>query len=556
MHSRKMSEQRENSLKELQLRLFILSSIPVFIIWGMVVNDISPNTYDPLWIRLMLSIGALTGIAASYFVKSPFKYLNWLLFTSAYFLTFHSYYLMVLNQFFAFPGTVMIIAVVLQALPTKKSTAVYVGINLFLSILACILNLGSQHREVLFLLSYLATILPGFLFKYYSFRTVEFLKQSESEKARILQFMSDGLMLIDKNGEMISHNPAASRILNINSDKSSTPDDRSKRWRYLDSDGNEIKESDTPVFITLRTGKPLKNYSVGMESKITHKTKWLNVSTTPIFQDEDSQEVKGVLVSFSDISDLKSAQRKITESQMQMAAASKLTSLGEMASGIAHEINNPLAIIQSKIFQVSKILDEKPEYYLAKDHLTKIEQTIFRIQKIVKGLRSFARQADKDPFESVSLKTIIDDTLGLCGEKLAKSNIVVTVDVDPKLQLDCRPGQISQILMNLLQNATDAIGNGSRKRINIKASIQNHRIYISVSDTGSGIPENIKNKIMQPFFTTKEVGKGTGLGLSISMGIARQHHGNLYLDNNSDLTCFILELPVEQNKNIDDFQVA
>ena len=542
---------------ERKLRLFVLAIIPVFIIWGYVMNQIQPESYDPIEIRLFLGLFAIVGLSYSYFVKNPVPYLNWLLLTFAYVITTHCYSLLIVNQFAGFSGgSIMILGIILQAMPSRKTSMIYVGFNLTFIAFATFLHFDSYQRELLFALSSLGILLPGLLFKQYYFQIVDYLRSSEAEKRTILESMSNGLILQGMDSKLISVNSAAARILEIDKSELIGKLPPAHYWRFLDESGSGIKLDQLPSQIAIRTGLSVQNILVGLENNLTKEVKWVNCSSVPLFDEKNPKIVKSTITSFQDVTDLKQAQNEIINNQMNLATASKLTSLGEMASGIAHEVNNPLAIIQGKVFQVSKILKSEGKLEPVQEHLSKIDETIFRIQKIIRGLRAFSRQAENDPFESACLKTIIADTMDLCGQKLAKSNIVVTIDLEPELKLDCRPGQISQILMNLLQNSSEAISECEFKRIDIKAYGKDSKIILKVFDSGPGIAPHIQQKIMQPFFTTKEVGKGTGLGLSISMGIAKQHYGSLYLDATSYRTCFVLELPADQNKNIDDFQVA
>lgn len=547
------SSRSESCFNDSQLRIFTLSSIPFFVIWGIVINHTRPELYDPFWIRGVLGVLGVLGVFASYFVKNPKRFLYYGLLFSAYIITMHSYYLLVRNDFTGFSGSVIVTGLVIQALPSKKTLRFFLALNAIFIGSSLFFGWGTFEKQVIFVISIFGIMVPSYLFKNYSLKAIEQIKSSELEKGTILQNMSDGLVLHDKNGKITSANTAAYKILELSKEQLMDENARIQKWDIIDENGKILTENETAPYQVIENKIPRTNVSVGIREKQTGKIRWLNLTSTPLFEKSIFQ---GVLTCFQDVTDLKKAQEQIIASQMNMITTARLNSLGEMASGIAHEVNNPLAIIQGKIYQISKLLKQSSEFPLVEEHLEKIEKTVFRIQKIVQGLRTFSRQADKDPFETYSLKTIIDETLGLCNQKLSQSQVVVTVDLEPDLKLDCRPGQISQILMNLLQNATDAVSQSSAKRIQIKAFRQKENIVISVSDSGTGIPSDIREKVMQPFFTTKEVGKGTGLGLSISLGIARQHSGNLYLDPSSEKTCFVLELPVEQNKNIDDFQVA
>jgi PAS domain S-box-containing protein len=247
-----------------------------------------------------------------------------------------------------------------------------------------------------------------------------------------------------------------------------------------------------------------------------------------------------------DITEVRHNERLLAEQRAALFQKSRLTSLGEMASGIAHEINNPLAIINGKVYMLRKMLaqqDLDKEKML--EELTKIESTTFRISKIVKGLKTFSRSGDEDPFEWISLKSVLDDTFELCAEKLLHHEIEFSVNIPAAIKIRCRPVQIGQVFSNLILNSFDAIKNNKEKWIRIEYFISKSGLRISLVDSGLGIPLETADKILQPFFTTKQVGNGMGLGLSISAGIMQNHSGRLWYDSDASNTCFHIEFPID-----------
>ncbi len=247
------------------------------------------------------------------------------------------------------------------------------------------------------------------------------------------------------------------------------------------------------------------------------------------------------------------AQRAVIEHQQAMIASAKMSALGEMAGGIAHEINNPLAVIQSLSEQMVEILSPGTaggsgaraiDRETLSQMATMVHGTSERIARIVTGLRSFSRDGSRDSFEPVRIRSVIDESLGLCSEKFRSRGVRVTVrDFPSELTLEGRGTQISQVLLNLLNNAFDAVEPLPGKQIWIEVGDLGEEVEIRVRDGGGGIPEDLRRRIFQPFFTTKEIGRGTGLGLSISLGIAQAHGGTLTLDERSENTCFVLRLP-------------
>ena len=231
------------------------------------------------------------------------------------------------------------------------------------------------------------------------------------------------------------------------------------------------------------------------------------------------------------------------------AHASKLASIGEMSAGIAHEINNPISIIHGKSLQlIRKIQSGKTSEENSIQELQKISNEATRVAKIVSSLLNFARSGDQDPFVPTLVDYLFSDALTLSSERFRVNGVKLKIDCPENLCLDCRPIQITQVLSNLLNNAFDAVLPLTEKWVELRAEQKNDRIIISVTDSGNGVPANIHDKLMQPFFTTKPVGQGTGLGLSISKGIIESHLGLFYLDPTSPNTKFIMDLPQQQDK--------
>ncbi|MFZ4404569.1 MAG: PAS domain-containing protein [Pseudobdellovibrionaceae bacterium] len=231
----------------------------------------------------------------------------------------------------------------------------------------------------------------------------------------------------------------------------------------------------------------------------------------------------------------------------KLIQSTKMASLGEMASGIAHEINNPLAIIQAKCSQIKQHLESAPDsqpYIL--DHIVKIETATARAAKIIKSLRTFTRNTEDDTKVICRISQIIEDTLSLCKEKLEHEKIKLTCNIEHDVSIECIPSDISQILMNLIANSHEAVQKLSEKWIAIDLKNSQDNLEISITDSGCGIPSEVANKMMQPFFTTKDIGQGSGMGLSVSLGLAQANHGSIKYDPTSKNTKFIVQFPLKQ----------
>ena len=235
----------------------------------------------------------------------------------------------------------------------------------------------------------------------------------------------------------------------------------------------------------------------------------------------------------------------VQEAQMIKVHSSKMSTLGEMAAGIAHELNNPLAIIHGMAWMTkTKIIDGSSKAEMILENLDKIMRMTERSTKIIKGLRVFSRDAVNDAMEKIELNQVIEDTLELCKSRVQNRHIRLDWEVVGEYFTWGKAVQISQVVLNLINNASDAIEGSTDPWIKIQIK-QNDKMWeVSVIDSGQGIPKAIAEKMMQPFYTTKAPGKGTGLGLSISHTILQNHNGHFWYDMNNENTSFNLSLPI------------
>ncbi|MBU1056191.1 MAG: PAS domain S-box protein [Proteobacteria bacterium] len=251
---------------------------------------------------------------------------------------------------------------------------------------------------------------------------------------------------------------------------------------------------------------------------------------------------------------------KRLEVEQQIIQAGKMATLGEMATGIAHELNQPLSVIKTvSSFFIRKINDnESIDQTTLNNMLVKVDNNVDRASRIINHLRNFARKSEID-FEKVQVNEELERAFSIFAQHLRVRGIEVLWDTDKSLpMIMADPQRLEQVFINLLINARDAIEEKYRnmnsaeaeKKIHLKTYMDNNNVVIEVSDTGAGIPEAISDKIFEPFFTTKEAGKGTGLGLSISYGIIKDFGGTIYSRSIEDQgACFIITLPVQDNKN-------
>jgi signal transduction histidine kinase len=230
----------------------------------------------------------------------------------------------------------------------------------------------------------------------------------------------------------------------------------------------------------------------------------------------------------------------------QMYHTEKLASLGTMAAGVAHEINNPLAIILGFTEMLAEKVPSDSELY---EILKTIEKQGQNAQRIVSNLLSFARFSEPKE-EEVDLKENIEAVLAVEGNTLSLNNIFVERDmVDPLPKVKGDPGELQQVFFNIISNSISAMKEGGILKISARTADSGRNVEIGISDTGSGIKKENRAKIFDPFFTTKKVGEGTGLGLTISYALISKHGGNISFETKTKEeseetgTTFIVSLP-------------
>jgi two-component system NtrC family sensor kinase len=255
--------------------------------------------------------------------------------------------------------------------------------------------------------------------------------------------------------------------------------------------------------------------------------------------------------------DLNKAYTKLKATQAQMLQTEKMASIGQLAAGVAHEINNPIGFITCNLGTLGKYTERLTEYihaqteilkslerfeeleelgkqikldYIIKDMPQLVEESLegaVRVMKIVQNLKSFSR-LDEAEWQLANINDCLESTLNIVWNELKyKAEVKKEYGLLPDVK--CNPGQLNQVFMNLLVNAANSIE--KQGDIGVRTWCDDRDLYIAVSDTGCGIPEEIRERIFDPFFTTKEIGKGTGLGLSISYDIIKKHGGEITVES-------------------------
>ncbi len=337
----------------------------------------------------------------------------------------------------------------------------------------------------------------------------------EKKLSSILYSMTEGVVFVNKDGAFSAINPRGRELL-----AEFCPHYAEELKSGATAGYHRIDGEDSCEFTNFigRIPAPGESGREGTHAEeITNEDgRILSLSASPLTTEDDWR--RDHVVTIKDITEERLIQRKLILS-------SKLASLGEMAAGIAHEINNPLQSLLLNIDMLKKEIDGT-----AIKKVARLEDGVVRIKRIVKDLLIFAREEAPDN-ENVDLNIVIEKGADILRHLLKISNVRITLDLDSRpLIVECNRNLFLQVIINLIQNAKDAIESSDTdagvSNITISSRLMGgHEVVVTVSDDGPGIPEKIIDKIFDPFLTTKPAGKGTGLGLSVSQKIIQSMNG-------------------------------
>lgn len=366
------------------------------------------------------------------------------------------------------------------------------------------------------------------------------IQREKDELTRVFELAAEGANLgiwsWDLLTDKVSYSKEWARIRGLDvSQLSMTLDD----WK------NTTHPEDVPIALQ-KIDDYFKGRSTGYECEFRAKHtdgQMRHLIGRARFSNFDAKMVPTKIVGVDvDITELKLAKEQLQVEMQKNAQVAKLASLGRLSAGMAHEINNPLAVIVGVMDVLPNIYDNDEVLSKRLESMGKATQ---RISKIVKALKDFSRSAASSQKTPFSIGQIINDAFSQLEAKFQSSQVVLQQSIDPNIKVVCDHLEVEQAFVNLLSNALDAaaaLKSGARW-VKIQSEMINSDLVVRIIDSGSGVSLDIETQIFDPFFTTKDTGSGTGLGLSVTKGILDGHGAHIYLNRTIGDSCFEILFP-------------
>ncbi len=375
-----------------------------------------------------------------------------------------------------------------------------------------------------------------------SIRDVTRIKHMESELSGIKEFISrvvhssaSAIVAADRHGNIQLMNRAAKELFGV------------------DEKNNKVIKSAKQLYppgIAKKIMRMLRDESIGGKGKLpstvitildTNGREIPVEMSAAIIYDEEGNETATMAI-YNDLREKLEIEKKLKETQKQLAQTEKMASLGQLAAGVAHEINNPLTGI---LMYASLIKEQIDESSPLREDVECIIEDANRCKDIVKSLLVYSRRTDSRR-SIIHVNQLVEQSLKLTRNQKVFGNIRIVKELaDEMMLLNVDTNKLSQVILNLVMNAADAMEGKGTLTIRTYRDKARKKVFIEVSDSGCGIPEENLSKIFDPFFSTKSKGKNTGLGLSIAYGIIEEHGGRIYVkDTGPHGTTFLVELPM------------
>jgi PAS domain S-box-containing protein len=360
------------------------------------------------------------------------------------------------------------------------------------------------------------------------------LKETRKSLEKVIQSSPSAIVVADRKGKILVMNKAAEELFGYS--------------------GEEIPKRITaedlyPPGVAKEIMTKLRGENFGGKGKLsTTKVNIVNakgeeipaeMTAAIIYEDEKEMATMGI---YKDLREQLAVEKKLAETRAHLVQSEKMASIGQLAAGVAHEINNPLTGI---LMYASMAMEHLEEDNPLRKNLHFIIEDLNRCKDIVHSLLTYSRQ--KNPSRNIMpLNTIVEDSLNLIRDQKLFGNIEVVKELsDDMMLVHVDKDQMSQVMINLVVNAAAAMDGKGILTLRTKRDKEHKRVYLEVSDTGCGIPEENLSKIFDPFFSTKEPGKGTGLGLSTAYGIMQENEGSISVkETSAGGTTFQVELPL------------
>ena len=512
--------------------------------WGLILHILEPQTWDPMWIRWLISSGLAVCWILSHRIKKPQKFLEHVTVAAGSVMVTHFLAIALRSPVSSalFCGYLILLSCLLHVLPTKLSTWAFALSGVASGILMSWLSPAGSLSPLLMNVSLLTTVTVGLSANLTRIQQLHTLQSIQSRTQLLFQNMKDGMLVLNPQLQVTMSNPSACKLFGLSHEQLVST--KLSELLFLNERNRLISPEDLP-FIQAHTRQEEVRDSVVRYQQPDGAMVWLTMTAVPL-ADSKLHERHSILLTIHDTTDAKRSQLVSVERQARKEVLAKLTAMGEMAAGVAHEINNPLAIILGKVYTVEKFLQTQRSSEPVEVSLSKISQAVERIKKVVQALQAFATGGEQDPFQSTDLTHVVKEVMNQHQKRLSEQKIQIQLDLEANLNFDCRPNQLVQCLQHLVENSCDAIERQSDRWIRIWARSAHQSLVLTISDSGPGIPEEIREHVMEPFFTTKAPGMGTGLGLSIARGLISSHMGRIWLDSSAVHTTFVVELPLAQ----------